>query len=151
MRPSAHLSWDELACWNRLGREWNGHAPSALIAAYPAVWREARAIQLVATFEEIRSRLGDHPMVVNSAYRRNDYNRAVGGAAMSQHVLGRALDLRHATVKPKAFFDEVRELYAEGFLPFLGGIGRYKTFVHIDVRPRVNNRLAVWTGSSEGA
>lgn len=149
--PSLHLSWDELACWNRLGRSWNGIVPGGLVAVYPLHLRQGTALQLAETFEDIRAVLGHQPILINSAYRRPDYNQAVGGAKASQHVYGRALDIRHKTLTPRKLFTEIRELYAEGFLPHLGGIGLYKTFVHFDVRPRVTGRLAVWYGKGEGA
>jgi len=148
--PSAHLTWDELACWNRLGRTWNGIVPGGLVAAYPLEWRKNTALQLAVTFEDIRAHLGGTPMIVNSAYRRPDYNRAVGGANVSQHCFGRALDVRHKHVTPRGLFEEIREMYAEGLLPFLGGVGFYPGFVHFDVRPRVSGRLAVWVGAGEG-
>lgn len=74
--PSRHVAWSELSCWNRLGREWHGHAAGELIAPYPPEWREERAIALAATFERIRERAGHAPIVITSAYRTSDYNRA---------------------------------------------------------------------------
>ena len=77
--PSRHLSWDELAC--RDG------------TPYPEKWRKTRAIELAAAFERIRFLYGGG-IGVSSGYRTEAYNRKVGGARLSQHVQGRALDLR---------------------------------------------------------
>lgn len=149
--PSPHLSWDELGCFNRLGRQWEGFAPGELIERYPLDWRFDRALQLAATFEDIRVALGNKPIAINSAYRTSAYNRAVSGAKLSQHVSGRALDIRHPSVKPAAVYAAIRAMAAAGKLPLLGGVGQYSKFVHIDVRPRVNGRLAVWFGAGIGS
>ena len=148
--PSSHLSWNELACINRLGRPWNGFAPGEIIAEYPDDWRNDRALRLAETFEHIRSACGNLPLFVNSAYRTSGYNRAVGGARSSQHVYGRAVDFHHPKIKAADLFLIIRHMEKAGKLPHLGGIGSYSTFVHIDVRPRRNNRLAVWFGNVEG-
>ena len=147
MKLSAHLSFAELACWNRLGREWKQWAPGAMVETYPLEWSADRAVRLAANFEEIRHALGDLPIRINSGYRTPAYNAAVGGAKLSQHVQGRAIDIRHATLKPYDLFAKIRRMEKDGALPLLGGIGLYATFVHIDVRPRqANGRLAIWFG-----
>lgn len=140
--PSSHLTWDELACVNRLGRPFAGCAAGEVIAPYPAEWRDDRALRLAATFEDIRHLLGNRPITINSAYRRADYNQAVGGARLSQHVAGRALDIRHATLAPRALYEAILALRRGGQIPLLGGLGRYASFTHIDVRE--TSRLAVW-------
>lgn len=42
--------------------------------------------------EDVRRRLGDRVIVVSSGYRCPALNRAVGGAAASAHLTGRAVD-----------------------------------------------------------
>lgn len=128
--PSAHLSWKELAC--RDGTE------------YPLKWRENRAIRLAEMFEAIRSACGDKQIQVLSGYRTPEYNRKIGGARFSQHIEGRALDLK----PPKGytiteFFKTIRTL-AEP-LNTIKGIGRYPTFIHVDIRP--SDKLVVWYGT----
>lgn len=76
------------------------------------------------------------PMFINSAYRCPEYNRFVGGAPKSQHPQGRAFDVSIANLDPYAF-EELARLH--GF----NGIGRYKTFIHIDTR----SRSAQWNAS----
>lgn len=146
--PSTHLSWAELACWNRLGHPWGDVGRGAMIAEYPHEWRNDRAVRLAATFEQIRQLLGHAPIAINSAYRTSTYNKAVDGVKLSQHVNGRALDLRHSVLSPEDFYVAVRRLEKSGLLPMLGGIGCYRTFVHIDVRQRpASGRVALWYGS----
>lgn len=132
--PSAHLFWSELACHD--GTE------------YPQEWRLDRAVTLACTFEDIRNMLGDQPLVILSGYRTPAYNATIeGAAAKSQHCEGRAVDIWHPSMEPDAVFSRIRRARLTGLLPLLGGIGIYRTFVHIDVRlqnPR--GHLAVWSG-----
>ena len=69
------------------------------------------------------------PIIINSAYRTEAYNKKVGGAKASYHVKGQAYDI---VVKGKTL-DEVCK-YAESIGVL--GIIRYpnKGFVHIDSR-----------------
>ena len=138
--PSAHLSWDELAC--------NNGVP------YPVRWRHSRAIPLSLVFEAIRQIIGG-PIVVDSAYRPRQYNRDAGGARKSQHIEGRALDLR----LPKGmrmidFLAVVLDVARHPPLSLLGsngltGIGVYPNFLHIDIRP--SSRLVRWNGARVSA
>jgi hypothetical protein len=149
--PSDHLTWHELACWNGTGQLWQGYAPGELVAEYPAEWRRTRAVELAVTFEAIRLALGGRPIYVVSGYRPATYNARVGGARLSQHVQGRAIDLRHSRLPAPAMFAIIRELEHGGQLPYVGGLGSYRTFVHVDVRPRTNGRLALWHGGQSDA
>ena len=134
--PSRHLSWHELACHDE------ARTP------YPFEWRADRAAVLGMTFEVVRTLLGDVPLVVLSGYRTEAYNSHLEGAASkSQHVQGRAVDLCHPRLAPLEMFRTIRAAHRLGTLPLLGGLGLYKTFVHIDVRPKTNGHLALWAGA----
>ena len=93
---------------------------------------------LVALLQNIRDHFGK-PLNINSAYRTAAHNRAVGGADYSQHLYGRAADIRISGVST-----EQLAACAETLLPGTGGIGRYpeKGFVHVDVRPNKSR----WAG-----
>lgn len=132
--PSAHLSWAEMAC------------KDAKRTPYPVEWRESRAVPLAAEFEAIRAVVGA-PIRVGSAYRTFEHNRAVGGAKASQHLEGRALDLYPPPGVSVDRLYQICRARAGEKASRLGGIGRYPTFVHIDIRPMANNRLTVWHGS----
>lgn len=74
---------------------------------------------------------------INSAFRCNEHNKAVGGAEKSQHKLGTAVDIK-VDILIKGI---VRRLSASAVHEFLMGIykdkygiGRYHTFTHFDVR-----------------
>jgi uncharacterized protein YcbK (DUF882 family) len=102
---------------------------------YPDTWVEARLRPLCETLEVLRRAI-DRPIVIVSGYRDEDYNRRVGGAKASQHVQGRAADVRVAAMDAGLLYAKVLELYGQGALPYLGGLGRYRTWVHVDVRHR---------------
>lgn len=79
--------------------------------------------------EAIRSHFGGRPVIINSGYCTPPYNKSVKGSTYSQHCVGTAADIHIAGVKPSAVAAFAREI-----MPDFGGVGRYKTFTHIDVR-----------------
>jgi hypothetical protein len=79
--------------------------------------------------QALRSKLGA-PMIVNSAYRSPEHNRAVGGAKASKHMEGIAFDVRMDNHDPDTY---IAAALSVGFK----GIGTYpkQNFVHVDARP----------------
>lgn len=73
------------------------------------------------------------PITVNSAYRNPVYNRQVGGAVNSQHLSGKAADIVVSGISPDDVADAIEFLMDEGLI-LSGGIGRYNTFTHYDIR-----------------
>ena len=91
--------------------------------------------ELVRVLQNIRDHFGK-PVVITSAYRTAVHNKAVGGAAYSQHCYGRAADIRVQGVSV-----EDVAAYAESLMPDWGGVGRYPVkagratgWVHVDTR-----------------
>lgn len=127
-----HLSLEELACHDRYR------------TPYPKEWRDDRMLRLAAVFETIRMVLGK-PIKINSAYRTPRHNARVGGGKNSQHMLGRAIDLaRPHGVDMKSFRGAIDD-NADRVL--IGGIGVYRNFVHVDIRPRLLGApIARWVG-----
>lgn len=74
------------------------------------------------------------PVIINSAYRSEAHNRAVGGAKNSQHRLGKAFDIRITDALSREQIHKAAK--AAGFK----GIGDYQNFVHCDTR----NTPAYW-------
>ncbi|MBC7139737.1 MAG: DUF882 domain-containing protein [Defluviimonas sp.] len=79
--------------------------------------------------QALRNRL-DKPLIVRSAYRSPEHNRAVGGAPASRHMLGTAFDIAMSNHDPVAFEAAAREV---GFLGF--GFYPRSGFMHIDLGP----------------
>ncbi|WP_129600500.1 YcbK family protein, partial [Anaerophilus nitritogenes] len=71
-----------------------------------------------------------------SAFRTQTYNQSVGGAKKSQHLLGRAADIKVYGVSPEEVAKIAKEI---GFR----GVGVYKSFTHVDVR---EGNMAFWRG-----
>lgn len=86
------------------------------------------APRLVMVLESIRTHFGQ-PVTINSGYRTPEYNKKIKGAAKSQHCCGTAADIVVKGVKPEKVADFARQL-----MPDWGGVGRYPSFVHVDVR-----------------
>ena len=83
--------------------------------------------ELVSVLQKIRNHFGK-AVTITSAYRTPTHNKKVGGTTYSQHLYGKAADIKVQGIAPK----DVAE-YAETLLDE-GGIGIYNTFTHIDVR-----------------
>lgn len=94
------------------------------------------SLALVNLLQKIRDHFGK-AVIINSAYRTEAHNKAIGGATYSQHKYGLAADIHINGVMPKEI-----AAYVETLLPSSGGIGIYKSFTHVDVR-RVKSR---WNG-----
>lgn len=84
--------------------------------------------ELVTILQKIRTHFGK-AVTITSAYRTPTHNKACGGTSYSQHLYGKAADIKLNGVSPKTV-----AAYAEKLLPNKGGIGIYDTFTHIDVR-----------------
>ena len=92
--------------------------------------------ELVNVLQKIRAHFGK-AVTITSAYRTPGRNKAVGGETYSQHLYGRAADIKVKGVSPQKV-----AAYAETLLKNTGGIGVYNSFTHIDVR----NVKARWKG-----
>ncbi|MFN3262132.1 MAG: YcbK family protein [Pikeienuella sp.] len=79
--------------------------------------------------QALRDALGK-PLIIRSAYRSPAHNRAVGGAARSQHLLGIAFDISMANHDPEAFEKAAR---IAGFTGF--GFYPRSGFIHVDLGP----------------
>ena len=93
-------------------------------------------VYLVAMLEQLREYLGGRPVVITSGYRCLEHNKQVGGAKLSQHLLGNAADIVVGGVAP----EEVAIVADQIGFP---GLGRYAGFTHVDVRA---NKYARWVG-----
>lgn len=83
---------------------------------------------LVDILQKIRDHF-DKAVTITSAFRTASHNKKVGGATYSQHCYGKAADIKVSGVSPSRV-----AAYVETLMPNTGGIGRYSTFTHVDVR-----------------
>lgn len=86
------------------------------------------APELVRLVEDVRMHFGS-PTTINSGCRCLEWNRKQGSKDTSQHVKGTAADIAVQGVSPKEVAD-----YIQNTKGFIGGLGRYRRFTHVDVR-----------------
>lgn len=83
-------------------------------------------IDLLLKLEELRAKTG--PLIINSGYRCPTHNKNVGGAKNSQHVKGTAADVRATKMSVNNVYNHANRIFSNG------GVGKYNTFTHVDVR-----------------
>ena len=101
----------------------------------PNVPNEAEVASLRSLAEMILQPLRDalgKPVRVNSAFRSEAVNRAVGGTATSQHRLGQAADIH---VQGMTSVEVAKTIVALG-LPFDQVIEEFGSWVHVSYGPR---------------
>ncbi len=88
-------------------------------------------VKLAIQLQVLRDYLGK-PIKINSGYRSPKHNKAIGGVKNSQHVLGKASDIKVKGIKPEELALIIERLISDGEM-LQGGIGIYNTFVHYDI------------------
>ena len=84
---------------------------------------------IARVMEEVRSRLGDRPIRVNSWYRDPATNRAIGGALYSRHMSGDAIDFVVIGVSSYTVYSRLDNWWGRR-----GGLASSSIFTHIDAR-----------------
>lgn len=79
---------------------------------------------LLLKLERLRWYVGNRPVIINSGYRTKAYNKKVGGIEKSNHLTGKAADIRVIGVDA----DKVHSLALDIF----EGVGKYRNFTHVD-------------------
>jgi len=95
---------------------------------------------LAKNLQVLRDHIGK-PIRVISGYRSPPYNRKIGGARRSQHMVAKAADIKIKGMSPTEVKAVIVQLIKEGKM-HSGGVGLYTTFTHYDVR----GRNARWYG-----
>jgi uncharacterized protein YcbK (DUF882 family) len=81
--------------------------------------------KLLENLDKVREEFGK-PITVTSGYRCEKRNKEIGGALKSQHILGKAADIKGDDL------DKLYEICEKHFKAV--GDGRPKGFVHVDTR-----------------
>jgi hypothetical protein len=118
----------EIADVGREAPETSSYASRRLRA--PPLHLIPNAIKLCRILCDLRAAVRPMPVRVNSFYRDSSYNYRIGGVATSMHMTCGAADVVKAGFTP----DEVADMLENQPDSDQFGIGRYKTFTHIDVR-----------------
>lgn len=115
-----HFSVKEMAC---KGAKCCGHTCAVDYRLMEALEVLRRELQI--------PHVPDIPLYINSGFRCNKHNKAVGGSKNSQHTKGRAADIKKVT---GFTVDEMAER-AERVPAFkFGGIIKYDWGIHLDIR-----------------
>jgi uncharacterized protein YcbK (DUF882 family) len=86
-------------------------------------------VKLIELLEVVRTHF-NKPVIINSGCRCPEHNKKVGGASKSKHMEGIAADIVVKDVDPA----EVRRFITAHVGEYWAGIGKYKTFTHVDSR-----------------
>ncbi|WP_353946827.1 D-Ala-D-Ala carboxypeptidase family metallohydrolase [Streptomyces sp. HUAS MG91] len=128
----AHFTYAEM---NRCNADWSGGAVSAAAA-------KANALQAMWKLEALRHALGDRALTTSSGFRSHACNNAVGGAANSNHLYGRGIDL----VVTPSYCEIVKQARNHGFNEILGpGYPGHSTHAHLG-----SQSSRYWSASSCG-
>jgi hypothetical protein len=103
MNLSEHFTLDELTTTSH--RQFDN---------IPNEAETANLQRLAAFLEEVKTVLGDKPVMINSAFRSKAVNDAVGSKDSSQHRIGCAADIRIPGMNP----DEVCKAIIASGLPY---------------------------------
>ena len=95
------------------------------------IGNEHTARHLAWSLQSIRNIVG--PLKINSAYRCPKHNAKVGGGKKSQHLESSAADLVARDANPLQLQDTILGMMEHNSIPN-GGLGRYDTFTHYDIR-----------------
>jgi len=92
--------------------------------------KELANLQRLAEFlEQVKEVLGGKPILVNSAFRSAEVNRAVGSSDKSQHRHGCACDFRVPGMTP----NEVVSAIIEAGLPYDQVIREFDRWTHVSI------------------
>ena len=98
-------------------------------------------LELAENLQVLRDAIGK-PIKIMSGYRHLEYNKKIGGARKSQHMEALAADIKAKGIGPSKMADLIEDFISKDKLK-KGGVGRYPTFTHYDVR----GKNARWNGT----
>ena len=87
---------------------------------------------------------GDDPIIINSGFRSPEVNKAVGGATLSNHLTGCAVDIRcigiEQALRYAAILLDISDLNKEDFDELLIEQKAHVIWIHFAVKPSCNRR-----------
>ena len=87
---------------------------------------------------------GDDSIIINSGFRSPEVNKAVGGATLSNHLTGCAVDIRcigiEQALRYAAILLDISDLNNEDFDELLIEQKAHVIWIHFAVRPKNNRR-----------
>ena len=89
----------------------------------------ANLVRLAAFLEQVKEVLNGKPIMINSAFRCAEVNKAVGSSDKSQHRRGCAADIRVPGMTP----DEVVSAIIESGLPYDQVIREFDRWTHVSI------------------
>ena len=89
---------------------------------------EANLVRLARMLEDVR-RIVQRPIMVNSAYRSPEVNKAIGSKPTSQHCLGCAADIRVPGLTP----NDIVNLVVKSNIEYDQLIREFDSWVHISI------------------
>jgi uncharacterized protein YcbK (DUF882 family) len=89
-------------------------------------------LELVKNLQVLRDHLGKS-ISINISYRPRWYELSRGRSGKSQHVLLKAADIVVDNTSPDLVADTIEGLISAGKMD-AGGLGRYHSFTHYDIR-----------------
>ena len=113
----------------------------------------ANLVRLANFLEQVKEVLGGKPIMINSAFRSAEVNKAVGSTDRSQHRHGCAADIRVPGMTP----DEVVTAIINSGLPYDQCIREFDRWTHVsipnheDIQPRAMALIIDKSGTREYA
>lgn len=89
----------------------------------------ANLVRLANFLEQVKEVLGGKPIIINSAFRSAEVNKAVGSTDKSQHRHGCAADIRVPGMTP----DEVVRAIIDSGLPYDQVIREFDRWTHVSI------------------
>lgn len=89
----------------------------------------ANLVRLANFLEQVKEVLGGKPIIINSAFRCAEVNKAVGSSDKSQHRRGCAADIRVPGMTP----DQVVSAIIESGLPYDQVIREFDRWTHVSI------------------